>query len=490
MRLIAKSIFSVVAFLFVLAVLASLAGSIVLQSQAGRERLEKTLSGICNLPVSVRSSYALPPNTIRLCGVTVGLPGEPPLFTGDSISLKPELMALLRGQFLIASITLNKPSLQLRSRMMGMMKSVRNPTPISTGLATTQPNQTNSPTPSSSTTFTSPSSSFNTPLSGSIPLTDHSLKLPSSLKILTISDGKFSLLDTQGIPSLNVEGIELHTMIPGETWKGIIKASRVIYENRFIFHNLCSPFSFSAARDSLSLDPLESIFGGGKLVGKALFDFTSASPAYSLSLKLTGATLGDLLAGVSMDGSNTAGTVSGSLDLSGLIGQGATMSGKGNLACTGAVIQPVGFLRQIGQLLQVEELQLLKVAEGKCLFRIDDGRIVIDNLMLRSENLILSARGPLQPSGELDLDSRLLFNEKLTGRLKGLLGAQLSPAPETGYSQLAFHVSGTAMNPKTDLLERITGLRIGGDLGGLLQGLFGHPSPRVQSTPTAGSSSH
>ena len=467
MRLIAKSIFSVVAFLFVLAVLASLAGSIVLQSQAGRERLEKTLSGICNLPVSVRSSYALPPNTIRLCGVTVGLPGEPPLFTGDSISLKPELMALLRGQFLIASITLNKPSLQLRSRMMGMMKSVRNPTPISTGLATTQPNQINSPTPSSSTTFTSPSSSFNTPLSGSIPLTDHSLKLPSSLKILTISDGKFSLLDAQGIPSLNVEGIELHTMIPGETWKGIIKASRVIYENRFIFHNLCSPFSFSAARDSLSLDPLESIFGGGKLVGKALFDFTSASPAYSLSLKLTGATLGDLLAGVSMDGSHTAGTVSGSLDLSGLIGQGATMSGKGNLACTGAVIQPVGFLRQI-----------------------DDGRIVIDNLMLRSENLILSARGPLQPSGELDLDSRLLFNEKLTGRLKGLLGAQLSPAPETGYSQLAFHVSGTAMNPKTDLLERITGLRIGGDLGGLLQGLFGHPSPRVQSTPTAGSSSH
>jgi len=488
--LIAKSIFSVVAFLFILAVVASLAGSIVLQSQSGKKCLEKALSGICNLPVSVRSSYALPPNTIRLSGVTAGLPGEPPLFTGDSILLKPELMALLRGQFLIASITLNKPSLQLRSHAMGVMKSAKNPTQPSAGLATTQPNQIDSPIPSSTTTFNSSSSSLNTPLSGSVPIRDRSLKLPSSLKKLTISDGKFSLLDAQGMPLLGVEGIELHTMIPGETVQGIIKASRVIYENRFIFHNLSSPFSFSAPRDSLSLDPLETIFGGGKLVGKALFDFTSSSPDYSLSLKLTGATLGDLLAGVSMDGANTEGSVSGSLDLSGLMGQGASMSGKGNLACTGAIIQPLGFLRQIGQLLQVEELQLLKIAEGKCLFRIDDGRIVIDDLMLRSENLILSARGPLLPSGELDLDSRLLFNEKLTGRLKGLLGPQLSPAAETGYSQLAFHVSGTAMNPKTDLLERITGLRIGGDLGGLLQGLFGHPSPRVQSTPSSGSSTH
>ena len=106
--------------------------------------------------------------------------------------------------------------------------------------------------------------------------------------------------------------------------------------------------------------------------------------------------------------------------------------------------------------------------------------------MLRSENLVLAATGPVDSSGELNLDSRLLFNEKLAGRLRGLLGNKLTAAPEQGYSQISFRVTGPALNPKTDLLERLTGIRIGGDLGGIggfIQGLFGTPKPKPQPAP-------
>ena len=160
------------------------------------------------------------------------------------------------------------------------------------------------------------------------------------------------------------------------------------------------------------------------------------------------------------------------------------MTGKGSLRCKEAIIEPVAFLKQIGQLLNVDELKLLKLAEGKFLFRIDGGHVVIDELFLRSENLILSAKGPVQNSGELNLESRLLFNQTLTGRLHGLLGSQLTPAPESGYSQVTFHVSGPASNPRTDLIERLTGIHLGGNLGGLgglLQGLFGKPAPQSPS---------
>ena len=95
---------------------------------------------------------------------------------------------------------------------------------------------------------------------------------------------------------------------------------------------------------------------------------------------------------------------------------------------------------------------------------------------MHSQYLMLNARGPSSANGELDLESRLLLDEKLAGRLRGLLGSQLAPAPESGYSQITFHVSGNPANPKTDLLQRLTGLKIGIDLGGLLQGLFGHPA--------------
>jgi hypothetical protein len=124
-----------------------------------------------------------------------------------------------------------------------------------------------------------------------------------------------------------------------------------------------------------------------------------------------------------------------------------------------------------------------RLAEGNALFHLDAGRIVIDELFLKSENLILAAKGPVNSSGEIDLQARLLFNEKLTARLRSLLGSQLTPAPETGYSQVAFKVSGTSLKPRTDLLERLTGIRVGGDLGGLLQGLFGRPASPSPATP-------
>ena len=156
------------------------------------------------------------------------------------------------------------------------------------------------------------------------------------------------------------------------------------------------------------------------------------------------------------------------------------MRGEGSLLLKEASIQPVDFLRQIGRILAIEELQLLRISEGKCLFRIESGRFRMEDLLLRSDNLMLAAKGPVNGNGELDLQTRILFNEKLTSRLKGILGSQLSPAPEPGYTQVAFHVTGPALNPRTDLLERLTGIRIGGDLGGLgnlLQGFFGNPAP-------------
>ena len=100
-----------------------------------------------------------------------------------------------------------------------------------------------------------------------------------------------------------------------------------------------------------------------------------------------------------------------------------------------------------------------------------------------------SAKGPVGATGDLDLDARILLNENLASRLRGILGPRLAPAPEPGYSQITFRVTGPPSRPRTDLLERLTGIRIGGDLGGLgnlLQGLgiFGKP-PTAAPVPTA-----
>jgi hypothetical protein len=233
--------------------------------------------------------------------------------------------------------------------------------------------------------------------------------------------------------------------------------------------------------DTILLRDIAATFGGGSVSGTVECDSPfSPGPQYRTELSLSGADLKKLLADASLPSDSASGSVSATLSLGGVAGQGSTMQGKGSLICRQVIVQPVDFLRQIGKILGVEELQLLRLPEARGLFTIEAGNLRIDDLLLRSDNLMLDARGPINGKGELDLQSRLLFNEKLSARLRGVLGQQLSAAPEPGYSQVSFHVTGPALQPRTDLLERLTGIRIDGDLGGLgnlLRGLFGKPSP-------------
>jgi hypothetical protein len=301
------------------------------------------------------------------------------------------------------------------------------------------------------------------------------------LKRIRITSGEFTLCDERNLPLLSIKGLGLGLDLKSgadgqEAWLGDLRADEMNL-GHVVIHQLRSDAMLPGDLKGLSLDQLTAVLGGGKLTGSAHLDLPPSSPAYKATLVLSGASLKQLLADASLGNSAAEGSVSGNMDLGGIAGIPSSSEGKGLLNCTGAVIQPVDFLRQIGQILQIDELQLLRLAEANCAFRIVSGNIVVEDLLLRSENLILTAKGPVLPSGDLDLQARLLFNEKLTGRLRGLLGQKLTVAPEPGYSQVPFHVTGTAINPKTDLVERLTGIRIGGDLGGILQGLFGRPSP-------------
>jgi hypothetical protein len=312
-----------------------------------------------------------------------------------------------------------------------------------------------------------------------------------NLRRIRITGGECTLCDERNLPLLSIKGLglglDLKSGADGQgAWLGDLRADELNL-GHVVIHQLRSDAMLPGDLKGLSLDQLTAVLGGGKLTGSAHIDLPPSSPAYKANLVLSGASLKQLLADASLGNSAAEGSVSGNMDLGGIAGIPSSSEGKGLLNCTGAVIQPVDFLRQIGQILQIDELQLLRLAEANCAFRIVSGNIVVEDLLLRSENLILTAKGPVLPSGDLDLQARLLFNEKLTGRLRGLLGQKLTVAPEPGYSQVPFHVTGTATNPKTDLVERLTGIRIGGDLGGILQGLFGRPSPPKtdQSAPAA-----
>ena len=100
----------------------------------------------------------------------------------------------------------------------------------------------------------------------------------------------------------------------------------------------------------------------------------------------------------------------------------------------------------------------------------------MDDVTLKSENLILQGTGPIQFDGKMNLEAKLMVNQKLQRQLKGLLGQNFVPAEDPEFRQVPFSVTGRVDSPKTDLLDKLIGVRIGNDLGGLLKNIFRPPS--------------
>jgi hypothetical protein len=479
MRLFAKPFLTGVGILVLLIAVALIGLNAWLALPSTRELIQRGISQALGMPVTVGSTRALPlPLPSIRMGDIKAISGSN-AFKADSITMKPNLLDLIRGRINASGVTLSHPSLRFT------LGSRQGASSLNSGILP--------PSPLILPPSTQPSSRH-----GELPSRD-TITLPKaasaiSLRNIRIIGGNFTYLDAEGHPVLSLKDVTVYGEKKDQAWHGKVSATSAVIGSGLIIRNLDSPFSSFPGESpegvpfSVGLDSLTAKIGEGTLSGKASLSTDPCSPDYSATLCLEGAKLGSLLADASLGSSSSEGSLSGNLCLAGTAGKGSTMNGTGNLLCKEVAIQPVDFLRQIGQFLNIEELKLLRLSEGKCLFRIDQGRFVIDDLLLRSENLILAANGPMESTGELNLDSRLLFNEKLTAKLRGLLGNKLSPAPEAGYTQVSFRVTGPARKPKTDLLERLTGIKIDGDLGsigGLLQGLLAPPKPQTTPQPQA-----
>ena len=470
MRSIAKPFLFLGTILLGIFLLLLFAANLTLQLPGIKDRIRSTLTSFLGTPISVESFFLNPAGGIRLSKVTVTPTEQLATASADSLTIYISWADLLKGKITPEAISLIHPVAILKLNSSRTTIAPKLPALTSQTLITT-------PSARGITVSSSPAEQPQQPQSNKSALPPD---FASLLSRLSIQHGEFSLLDEASHPVLRLNDLNAHQ----KKGKMKIMATSAVISDSLIVHDLAAKSESQGA--TLMLENISAMMGDGRITGALRCGLPPSSPDYNCSIQLSGAGLRKLLGDASLGSPNAEGQIDGDLMCTGTAGIGATMTGKGSLQCKEAVIEPVAFLKQIGQLLNVDELKLLKLAEGRCLFRIDQGHVVIDELFLHSANLILAAKGPLQPSGELNLDSRLLFNEKLTGRLHGLLGSQLSPAPEPGYSQVTFHVSGPASNPRTDLIERLTGIHLGGTLGGLgglLQGLFGKPAPQAPAMP-------
>jgi hypothetical protein len=123
----------------------------------------------------------------------------------------------------------------------------------------------------------------------------------------------------------------------------------------------------------------------------------------------------------------------------------------------------------LGELLQIEELTELHLEQAEARYQVSPGLVTIDELILRSPNIRLTASGTVEFNGKLKLDSQLAINDKIRSQLFKAIRQNFQPTSEPGYSAIDFQVGGTIDRPSTNLMDRL----VGRDLSNMINSFLG-----------------
>ncbi len=456
-----------------------------LQSRGVQSRVQDAVTRATGLPVTMNRTYYTPWSGLAISGVAVP-PVHPemesPLVSIESVKIALSLPALLQGQIYIKDIVLIKPRLVSRQNKNGswafnQTPEIAGPTPqeAPTRQAITLPTAT--PPPSSP---------------GAIPVPSTPIAKPVLvIEAFHIRKGQAFFYMADGSPGLELFDVSLESLIEeGGSAKGSFHAKKAILGGMIKPTELNGSFTWS--ENKLLLPNINATWAGG-LVG-AIFQLVSgAVPSFGTNVTIEDVSLAGLAADAGFDPEGTQGRLSGTFSLAGSPGIESTYTGAAHLQCVEARMLPIDPIRQLGDMFNIKELQVLELDKAHGDATIGGGKIHVKNITLATENVILDAQGDSSFGGALALKARFHVSERLRRKTGGILGNKFTASEAPNFSHMPFSITGTIQRPKTDLLDKIVGLRIQRDLGGLLKSFLKFPSDKKKSksshpqpTPTPG----
>ena len=455
-----------------LVVLSFVGANLYLQSTEVQARIRGDVERAIGAPLQIRGTSLTPWSGLTLSQLAVIDPADADnhLFEARSLNAKLNWWKLLGGRVEVTSVTLNEPLLVIDSNQGIVLPSPRQEIPDG---ATALPPITPAGTPDA----TAPATPAGAATSGGG--TAGAAPLRIAVKRFAMRDGTILIRDESGRPQVEIRGLRVDSQIATETdIRGTLQADEIWLIQRFLIRR--SKADYTLAGDQLNLSPITAEFAQGAVKGIA--NANLASREASIALTLDQASVKVLLENAGLPAEGSSGNFGGNLELAGILGNEETYAGRGEFNMVSGTLEPLEFIRKIGEVLQIDELQLLRLETAHLRVSIGNRKTHIDELTLKSKNLILSGDGPVRFDGRLNVDAKLKINEKLQRNLQGLLNRNFTDSDLPGYKEVAFKVTGTLAKPNTDdFLEKVTGIRgLSGEVGNFIQGLFRKPKP----TPT------
>jgi type II secretion system protein N len=423
--------------------------NLYLQSDGVQQRIREAAGRSLGTEVKIKSSMYTPWSGFVLRGITVPDPNSADFNAVEATALRLRfaLSPLLSRRFVITECTLFEPELIVRQLETGDWVL-----PITPGRPRAPSAPDESPRPSS----TGPS--FKAEL-------QHFRFRSGSIVFLNAKNRAVATLD-----KLDVSG----QIAPEGSSAGIFEIGKADFFGALKPRKIGGQFSWNGK--VLEMPDIQGSLAGGKLTGKYRVE-GNEEHAFLLGLQLSGVALRKLAEDAQLEPGKTEGTLQGSIDLAGDPRSAASVTGTARFELISATLKPVDFLSKLGELLQIDELQLLKLSEARLNLTIHDERVQVDDVTLKSDNLVLRGKGPVRFNGKMNLDARLLVNAKLQHQLRGVLANNLVDSEDPNYREIPFSVTGRIDNPKTDLFDKLIGAKVSQDVGGLLMNILRSSAP-------------
>ena len=431
--------------------LALLGANLYLQSEGVQSRIRQAASDSLGAEVKTGGGSFSPWGGLVIRTLSVSNPDRPEqnLLSADFLRLRFAVFPLLRGRLVIRKVVLGSPVFTVQQNQRGDLMAVVPPAPRQE-IPVTVPGRT-------------PDAQEKT--------------FKVTIERVQIEKGSIVFVDAGGRKILRSENVSIEAVVHDDrTSEGAFSIREMEIFGALKPRRMKGVFTWDGRVLKASLR--SGVLAEGAMEG--LFQLTTGDPAsFILSLSLQQARLQKLAEDAGVRSEGMSGTLEGHIGLAGDPLHGNKLTGNATVTTRSAEFVPVDFLVQFGQMFGVDELQRLNLSEGLAELRIADERVLIEILRLQSENLILTGTGRVGFDGRLDVDAALLVNKKLQSRLRSLMGRNFRAAEDPNYKQLDFKVFGAVSRPKTDLLEKLTGIKIDGNLGGLLQQFFRKPTRRT-----------
>ena len=467
------------------ALLILLGVNMYVQSRGTQARIQQELSQRLGTTLRIQRISVTPWWGLKLTGMTIpqsqaGI--SPDFLTAKTFRLRIRFSSLFGGHLVIKEVSLVNPEIVWAQNADGKWRIPSLPPEPIPAPPTTAAVQTPVVVPPVSeqkqTVAETPATPPSPPVTAQ---TENKTAFTPEVERVNVIRARFRFLDQKLKGVATFEDVDFRSSFRTATdLHGNITIAKTSLRDHFFLQQLQSPLRYDS--NELDFSQITARAGDGQISGRYTMQPQAEDSPFTVSISFKDVQADKIIVEAGGQAGTVIGKLEGHLDATGKTADPDALAGSGEIILHDGEVRQYSLLMALGQLLQIQELQQLRLDQAQVKYHINPGVVTIDQLVFRSENIRLTATGTVSFDGKLQLESQLAVNEKMRSQLFRAIRENFKPIDEPGYTAVNFQVGGTVGRPKTNLMDKLIGRDLK-DLSSVITGLIGGGKSEKKKKP-------